>query len=69
MSNQTDDLTEMLLAWGERKPGAEDSLFPLVYGELKRIARRHLERERGGTPCSRPHSCMKPTCAWWIRRV
>lgn len=38
----------MLLAWSAGEPGAEDRLFPLVYDELKRMARRHLRREREG---------------------
>lgn len=42
------EVTRMLLAWGAGEPGAEEALFPLVYDELKRIARRYLERERDG---------------------
>lgn len=48
MSDEQRDVTEMLLAWSEREPGAADSLFPLVYDELKRIARRYLRHEREG---------------------
>jgi RNA polymerase sigma factor (TIGR02999 family) len=40
------DVTQMLLAWSAGEPGAKDSLFPLVYDELKRIARHYLKRER-----------------------
>jgi RNA polymerase sigma factor (TIGR02999 family) len=47
MSDVQEDVTRMLLAWGAGSPGAEERLFPLVYDELKRIARRHLRRERG----------------------
>jgi RNA polymerase sigma-70 factor, ECF subfamily len=48
MGEKADDVTRMLLAWSSGEPGAEESLFPLVYEELKRIARRHLRREREG---------------------
>jgi|ERR1051326_70120 RNA polymerase sigma factor (TIGR02999 family) len=42
------DVTQMLLAWSAGQAGAEDSLFQLVYDELKRIARQYLRREREG---------------------
>jgi RNA polymerase sigma factor (TIGR02999 family) len=42
------DVTRMLLAWSAGQTGAQDSLFPLVYDELKRIARQYLRREREG---------------------
>ena len=48
MSDSTSEVTRMLLAWSAGEPGAEDGLFPLVYDELKRIARRYLRREREG---------------------
>jgi RNA polymerase sigma factor (TIGR02999 family) len=38
----------MLLAWSAGEPGAEEGLFPLVYEELKGIARRYLRQERAG---------------------
>lgn len=38
---------ERLLAdWGQGSEEARESLIPLVYGELRRLARRHLYRER-----------------------
>ena len=42
------DVTQLLLAWSAGQAGAEDSLFQLVYDELKRIARRYLRKEREG---------------------
>jgi RNA polymerase sigma factor (TIGR02999 family) len=48
MNDETSDVTQMLLAWSAGKTGAEDSLFQLVYDELRRIARRYLSRERAG---------------------
>jgi len=40
--------TALLLAWGSGDQAAFDQLVPLVHGELRRIARQHLGRERTG---------------------
>jgi RNA polymerase sigma-70 factor, ECF subfamily len=40
--------TALLLAWGRGDPEALDRLVPLVYDELRRLARQHLRRERVG---------------------
>lgn len=48
MGDTERDVTQMLLAWSAREPGAEEGLFPLVYGELRRIAGLYLQRERAG---------------------
>jgi RNA polymerase sigma factor (TIGR02999 family) len=37
-------ITDLLLAWGEGEPGAFDRLVPLVYAELRQIARQHIRR-------------------------
>ena len=42
------DLTALLIAWRGGDPSALDRLAPLVYEELRRMARRHLRRERTG---------------------
>lgn len=42
------DVTELLLGWQRGDPGALDRLLPLVYAELRRLARAHLRRERPG---------------------
>jgi len=42
------DITTQLLAWRAGKPFAREALFPLVYDELRRIARRQLRREEVG---------------------
>lgn len=39
-------LTRLLLAWGQGDEAALDQLMPLVYGELRRIAARHMRSER-----------------------
>jgi RNA polymerase sigma factor (TIGR02999 family) len=42
------DITEMLVAWKGGDMDALDRLTDLVYPELRRIARRNLERRRAG---------------------
>jgi RNA polymerase sigma-70 factor, ECF subfamily len=41
-------VTGLLLAWSEGEQAALDKLVPLVYAELRRIARRYMHRERPG---------------------
>ena len=36
------DVTRLLIAWNGRDAGALERLIPLVYGELRRQARRYL---------------------------
>lgn len=38
--------TELLLAWTQGDKGALDELMPVVYDELRRLAKIHLSRER-----------------------
>jgi RNA polymerase sigma factor (TIGR02999 family) len=42
------DITELLTAWGSGDQAAFERLVPLVYAELKRMARRHMFRESEG---------------------
>ncbi len=44
----TADITSILLAWREGRSGALDDLMPLVYGELRSLARGHARREGPG---------------------
>jgi RNA polymerase sigma-70 factor, ECF subfamily len=41
-------VTELLLAWGDGDQSALDQLIPLVHAELRRIAARYMARERPG---------------------
>src|SRR5215203_7351342 len=43
-----EDITGLLLAWGGGDREALDRLMPLVYQELRRLARRQMRRERAG---------------------
>ena len=42
------NVTELLLSWGPGDTAALDRLVPLLYDDLRRVARRHLRRERPG---------------------
>lgn len=42
-----DDITGLLLAWGNGDESARNRLLPMVHDELRRVARRRLSRERG----------------------
>lgn len=42
------EITELLAAWAGGDEAAFERLMPLVYAELKRIARRHMLRESEG---------------------
>lgn len=42
------DITDVLRAWGDGDPEAVDRLIPLVYEQLRRVARRHLRAEATG---------------------
>ena len=43
-----DDLTGLLVEWGQGDKAALDRLTPLVYDEIRRIAHRYVQREREG---------------------
>ena len=43
-----DDLTGLLIEWGQGDKAALDRLTPLVYDEIRRIAHRYVQREREG---------------------
>jgi RNA polymerase sigma factor (TIGR02999 family) len=40
------EITRLLLAWGNGDQAALENLIPLVYEELRRLARRHMRGER-----------------------
>jgi len=42
------EVTQLLLAWSEGDKAAMDKLMPLVYGELRRLAKQHMRLERAG---------------------
>jgi RNA polymerase sigma factor (TIGR02999 family) len=42
------DITQLLMNWANGDQGALETLMPLVYQELRRLARSHMRRERPG---------------------
>ncbi len=47
-TSPTADVTQLLMAWGEGDVSAFEALAPLVYDELRRLARRSMGGERAG---------------------
>jgi RNA polymerase sigma factor (TIGR02999 family) len=48
MTPSSNDVTQLLVAWGNGDQAARDQLMPLVYAELHRLAHRHIKKERPG---------------------
>ncbi len=48
MSVESDTVTQLLAQWTDGNARALDALYPLVYDELRRLARSYLRRERPG---------------------
>ena len=42
------EITQLLAKWSDGNQSALDELYPLVYDELHRLARRYMSRERRG---------------------
>jgi RNA polymerase sigma factor (TIGR02999 family) len=53
-NSQPHDVTALLLSWSDGDRDAPAKLMPLVYDELRRLARDHLRRER-------PDHTLQPT--------
>src|SRR5271167_1103663 len=43
-----DDISKLLRAWSDGDQGALERLTPIVYNELRNLARRYMKRERAG---------------------
>jgi RNA polymerase sigma factor (TIGR02999 family) len=48
MTSAPENVTSLLVAWGNGEEAARDELMPLVYEELRRLAHRYMVRERPG---------------------
>jgi RNA polymerase sigma factor (TIGR02999 family) len=46
-SSRSPELTHLLRAWSDGDAKAFDQLVPIVYNELRRLARRYMANERG----------------------
>ena len=53
-SKSPEQITELLQAWGRGEQAAFDRLAPVVYAELRRLARHYMARER-------PDHTLQPT--------
>ncbi len=49
-SKSAEQVTELLQAWGRGDQAAFDQLAPVVYAELRRLARHYMARERPDHP-------------------
>jgi RNA polymerase sigma factor (TIGR02999 family) len=47
-SRSPEQITQLLLDWSRGDRAAFDELVPIVYGELRRLARHYMRGERGG---------------------
>jgi RNA polymerase sigma-70 factor, ECF subfamily len=47
-SNSLHEITQLLAEWSDGNQTALDKLYPLVYDELHRMARRYMKREQKG---------------------
>jgi len=52
--DSSENVTQLLVKWGEGDKAALEQLMPLVYSELRRLARNYLRRER-------PDHTLQPT--------
>jgi RNA polymerase sigma factor (TIGR02999 family) len=48
MTSSPNEVTELLVAWSNGEQAALDRLMPLVYDELRRIARRYMSHQPPG---------------------
>ncbi|MEO8125654.1 MAG: sigma-70 family RNA polymerase sigma factor [Bryobacteraceae bacterium] len=48
MEPAAEEITELLIAWSNGQADALENLIPVVYEELRRLARRHMNREPAG---------------------
>ena len=60
-------VSELLVRWRDGDHAALEVLVPLVYDELRRLARSYLRREMPGQSIQSAALVMKLTCAWWGR--
>ncbi len=48
MTSSSHEVTQLLIDWSKGDPAALDRLMPLVYDELRRIAKRYMARQSPG---------------------
>jgi RNA polymerase sigma-70 factor, ECF subfamily len=48
MNQASTDITRLLLAWGQGDQAAFDELMPLVYDQLRKLAKNYMRQQRPG---------------------
>ena len=48
MESSQEQVTQLLHEWRQGNQEALDRLFPLIYEDLRRLAGKHMKREREG---------------------
>jgi len=48
MTHSPEEMTRLLAAWSDGDPAALETLLPLVYGELRRLASYYMRGQRAG---------------------
>ncbi len=48
MGQSSENITQLLLDWGDGNKAALEELMPLVYGELRLIAKKYMGEQRAG---------------------
>jgi RNA polymerase sigma factor (TIGR02999 family) len=48
MTQNSHEVTQLLIAWSNGDKAALNKLMPLIYGELRQLARHYMSRERPG---------------------
>ncbi len=46
--SRVQDVSALLAAWSNHDPTARDTLVPIIYGELRRLAHHYMQNERAG---------------------
>ena len=67
MSNSLPDVTQLLARWAAGDQDALEKLTPMVYGELRRVARGYMSRERPGHTLQATalvNEAFMRLCAW-----
>ncbi len=59
MTTSSGDVTRLLNQWGNGDAVAFDQLLPLVYRELRKIAKRHIATRTRTIPCNPRPSSMR----------
>ena len=60
-----EDISALLAAWSEGNQNALERLTPIVYDELRRLARHYMKESVPATACKQRRWSTKHIRAWW----